>query len=271
VTGRPAGAAPVPPSAPPLDPSLLALAGRLADASGAVIRRHFRTAVAVDDKPDASPVTVADRDAESAIRAILAAERPQDGVVGEEHGADRPDAEHVWVIDPIDGTKAFITGRPTFGTIVALLRRGEPVLGVIDQPIVGDRWVGAAGRGTTHNGAPVRTRACPSLSLASIATTGPDLLGDGLAAYQRAASAAKVRVWGGDCYNYGLVASGFLDVVVEAGLKLHDWAGLVPVVTGAGGSMTDWDGRPLRMGSDGRVAACGDARCHADVLARLSG
>ena len=136
---------------------MIDLAVRLADAAGSVIRRYYRTPFAVDDKPDTSPVTIADREAEAAIRAILAVERPADGIVGEEHGTTNGDADWLWVIDPIDGTKSFITGRPTFGTLVALLYRGRPVLGVIDQPIIGDRWVGAAGT-ADHPERPARPR-----------------------------------------------------------------------------------------------------------------
>ncbi len=150
-----------------LPDDVIDLAVRLADAAGSVIRRYYRTPFAVDDKPDSSPVTIADREAEAAIRAILAAERPADGIVGEEHGTTNGDADWLWVIDPIDGTKSFITGRPTFGTLVALLYRGRPVLGVIDQPIIGDRWVGAIGRQTTLNGQPARVRACPALGRAT--------------------------------------------------------------------------------------------------------
>ncbi len=255
-----------------VDPALVDLGRRLADASGAVIRRYFRTPVAVDDKADESPVTIADREAEAAIRAIVAVERPDHGIIGEEHGSDRPDAEWVWVIDPIDGTKSFITGRPIFGTIIALLHGGVPVLGVIDQPIVGDRWVGAAGHGTTFNGAAARVRACPSLGAAILGTTSPDAFaGDDFAAFRRVAGGVKIPIYGGDCYSYGLVAAGHLDLVVESGLKLYDWAGLVPVVVGAGGVMTDWSGRPLALGSDGRVVAAGDPACHAAALARLAG
>src|SRR3954452_15609914 len=148
-----------------LDPTALPddvidLAVRLADAAGSVIRRYYRTPFAVDDKPDSSPVTIADREAEAAIRAILAAQRPDDGIVGEEHGTTKGDADWLWVIDPIDGTKSFITGRPTFGTLVALLYRGRPVLGVIHQPTVGGRGVGAIGRRPPLNGRPAFVRAC---------------------------------------------------------------------------------------------------------------
>lgn len=253
------------------DDGMLDLALRLADASGAVIRRHFRTDIGADDKADQSPVTVADREAESAMRALLAAHAPGHGVIGEEHGRENAGAELVWVLDPIDGTKAFITGKPIFGTLIALMHHGRPVLGVIDQPIVGDRWVGAAGRPTLFNGAPARVRVCEGLSRARLSTTGPQYFTDeGRRAFDRVAARSKLLSYGGDCYQYGLVASGSVDVVVEAELELHDFAALVPVVEGAGGVMTDWQGRPLDAASAGEVVAAGDARVHAEVLAALA-
>lgn len=249
----------------------LRLAARLADAAGAAIRPFFRARFAVETKADRSPVTQADRAAERAIRDLLAAERPGDGIVGEEYGDERADAERVWVIDPIDGTRAFLAGRPLFGTLIALLERGRSVMGVIDQPIAGERWIGAAGRPTTLNGAPARTRRCPALGDAHLATTGPDYFagGDG-AAFARVQAAARDVLWGGDCHNYGLLASGHLDLVVEAGLKLHDWAALVPVVAGAGGAMRDWRGRPLTRESEGRVIAAGDPALIAQAVRALS-
>ncbi len=245
----------------------VALAHCLADAAGAVIRPHFRNLTAVETKDDASPVTVADRAAEGAIREILAAERPDDGVIGEEYGEDRPDAARVWVIDPIDGTRAFVVGRPSFGTLIALLEDEVPVLGVIDQCIARDRWLGTVG-GTTLNGATATTRRCARLGAARVGTTSPYLFDDP-AAFQRVRAAAHDVIYGGDCHNYGLVASGHLDLVVESGLKVYDWAALVPVVTGAGGAMTDWHGAALRLGSDGRVVAAGDPALIAEVLATL--
>ncbi|WP_174274595.1 histidinol-phosphatase [Sphingomonas bacterium] len=248
----------------------LALAGRLADAAGTVIRPFFRRAFAIETKPDASPVTEVDRAVESAIRAILSAQRPGDGVIGEEYGADRPDAERVWVIDPIDGTRAFLAGRPLFGTLIALLEQGRPMLGLIDQPIARDRWLGAAGRATMLNGAPAATRACADLSRAHLATTGPSYFdGPGLAAFDRLRGKCRDTLWGGDCHNYGLLASGHLDLVVESGLKLYDFAALVPVVEGAGGRMTDWQGRALDARSDGKVIAAGDPALIEQAIAAL--
>jgi inositol-phosphate phosphatase/L-galactose 1-phosphate phosphatase/histidinol-phosphatase len=249
----------------------VALIHRLADAAGAVIRPHFRTRIAIEAKADASPVTVADRDAEAAIRAILRAERPGDGIWGEEFPEESGSGSRTWVIDPIDGTQAFVAGRPLFGTLIALLDDGVPVLGVIDQCIARDRWIGIAGRATTLNGVAVTTRPCARLGLARAATTSPYLFrhDDDRQAFQRLRPQLGDVMYGGDNHNYGLVASGHLDLVVEAGLKLHDWAALVPVVTGAGGAMTDWNGEPLRRGSDGRVIAVGDSALLGPALAAL--
>lgn len=252
-------------------PEFLALAHDLANASGGVIRRYFRKPLTVDDKADESPVTVADREAEAAILALLDDRRPSDGVIGEEHGSVRTGAEFVWVIDPIDGTKSFITGRPIFGTLIALTRGGIPLLGVIDQPISGERWVGAAGHGTTFSGAIARTRACPQASSALLGTTSPDLFAASqVERFRRVASAAKHVVYGGDCYTYGQLASGFVDIVIEAGLKPYDYCALVPVIEEAGGIVTDWNGAPVRVTSDGTILAAGDRRTHAEALSLLS-
>jgi histidinol phosphatase-like enzyme (inositol monophosphatase family) len=245
---------------------------RLADAAGDAIRPFFRARFTIETKPDDSPVTQADRAAEAAIRAILDVERPQDGIIGEEYGVSREDAARIWVIDPIDGTRAFLAGRPLFGTLIALLEEDRPVLGVIDQPIARERWLGANGRKTTFNGAPAMTRACATLAKAHLGTTGPNLFpGDDLPSFDRLRGQVRDTIWGGDCYNYGLVASGHIDLVVEAQLKLYDFAALVPVVEGAGGRMTDWQGRALTRESDGRVIAAGDpALIEAAVAALIS-
>ncbi len=239
----------------------IALAGVLADAAGAAIRPFFRAAVPVESKADASPVTQADRAAEAAMRTLIEAHRPHDGIIGEEYGAVREGAERVWVLDPIDGTRSFIAGRPIFGTLVALLHAGRPTIGVIDQPIARERWIGADGQGTTLNDFPVKARRCGELAQAHLATTGPAYFRESeYASFARVAAAARDTLWGGDCYNYALLAAGHLDLVVEAGLRLYDFAALVPVIEGAGGAITDWAGRPLDAGSDGRVIAASDAR-----------
>ncbi|MBN8816150.1 MAG: histidinol-phosphatase [Sphingomonas sp.] len=251
----------------------IALAHALADAAGAAIQPHFRAAVDVETKEDQSPVTVADRAAEQAMRSLLAAEAPRDGIVGEEFGATEGSTGRQWVLDPIDGTVSFVAGRPIFGTLVALVQDGWPVIGVIDQPISGERWIGAAGRPTLFKGKPVRTRACRELANATLATTGPHYFSDHDAEHFMALAAKcahKRMVFGGDCYNYGLVASGHVDLVVESGLKLHDFAALVPVVEGAGGMMCDWSGEPLTADSAGDVIAAGDPARIDDVLEALA-
>jgi inositol-phosphate phosphatase / L-galactose 1-phosphate phosphatase / histidinol-phosphatase len=251
---------------------LIALAESLADAARPIAARYFRTPVTVDDKSDLSPVTIADREAETAMRALLTRHVPAHGVFGEEHGAERTDAEYVWVLDPIDGTKAFITGLPIFGTLIALLHRGVPVLGIIDQPILKERWLGAAGRPSTLNGQPIRVRACAALDKAYMYSTAP-LMFPGPIAKRHEALAAKVKLfrWGGDCYAYGLLAAGHVDLVVENDLKLYDFAALVPVIKGAGGLITDWQGRELGMRSDGSVLAAGDPVIHRAASALLAG
>jgi histidinol phosphatase-like enzyme (inositol monophosphatase family) len=256
----------------PVPDGYVDLAHRLADAARPVVRRYFRTPVSVDDKPDTSPVTIADREAEAAMRSILAREVPDHGVWGEEHGSERMDAEWAWVLDPIDGTKAFITGMPVFGTLVGLLRRGQPVLGIIDQPVLGERWLGVAGRRSTFNGQPISTRACDALAKAYMYSTAPVMFPGDLEGPHRAlAGSVKLFRWGGDCYGYALLASGFADLVVEASLKLHDFCALVPVIEGAGGLITDWRGGRLGLDSDGTVLAAGDAAVHRAAMALLAG
>jgi inositol-phosphate phosphatase/L-galactose 1-phosphate phosphatase/histidinol-phosphatase len=255
----------------PLDP-YLSLAAELADVAGAAIRPYFRTALTVDDKADLSPVTAADRAAEAAMRRLINARFPAHGILGEEYGRERDDAEFVWVLDPIDGTKSFISGVPLFGTLIALAQDGYPILGVIDQPISRERWLGAAGRATTHNGAAIACRACPALASATIFATTPDMFeGADAGGFARAAKAAKLVRFGADCYASGLVAMGFADLVIEASLKPYDFGPMGPIVEGAGGIVTDWQGAPLGLRSDGRVVIAGDRRAHAEALALLNG
>lgn len=252
----------------------IALANALADVAGAAIRPFFRARYEVETKGDQSPVTQADRAAEAAMRRLIEAERPRDGIIGEEYGVKQGTSGRDWVLDPIDGTRAFIAGRPIFGTLIALLGEGWPLLGVIDQPVGRERWLGAVGRRTSFNGAPVSTRDCPALDQALLATTSPHLFSDhdaehfmGLAAKTNLSTGP---IYGGDCYNYGLVASGHVDIVIESGLKLYDFAALVPVVEGAGGRMCDWNGEPLGEASQGHVIAAGDPARVDDILEALA-
>ncbi len=253
-------------------PELVAFAHRLADASGELIRRYFRRPFDIDYKGDASPVTEADRETERAIRDLIAAEHPGHGVSGEEHAPRRADAEYVWIIDPIDGTRSFIAGAPVFGTLIALTRGGVPVLGIIDQPVTGERWLGVDGAPTTFNGKPVRTRTCADLSRALLCTASPHYYeGDDRAAFERLLRAVEWAHYGTDGYGFGLLAGGHLDIGIDPGMGVHDSFALVPVIEGAGGVITDWRGAALTLGSDGRVLAAGDPAAHAQALERLAG
>jgi inositol-phosphate phosphatase/L-galactose 1-phosphate phosphatase/histidinol-phosphatase len=249
----------------------LALAIDLADAAGEVIRPYFRQPLAVDDKPDLSPVTVADRAAEAAMRYLIAGRFPDHGILGEEFGREREEAEFTWVLDPIDGTKSFISGVPLFGTLIALAHHGRPILGIIDQPISRERWIGAAGRATSFNGNPVRTRPCAALAAATVFSTSPDMfVGADVAAHAKIAAAAKLVRYGADCYAYGVLALGFIDLVVEASNKPYDFCAMPPIIEGAGGIASDWQGAPLTLASDGRVLVAGDRRAHQQALQLLA-
>lgn len=253
--------------------TLIAAAQAAADVAGAVIRPLFRAGIATVQKSDHSPVTIADRAAEQAMRAVLTERFPNHGVLGEEFGLDRPEAEMRWVLDPIDGTRAFITGRPTFGTLIALFQDSRPILGIIDQPVTGERWIGALGRPTVFRGpfgGTAGCRPCPDLAGAELSCTSPELLGSDTPRWEHLSRAVRRTSWGGDCYAHGLVALGQIDIIAESDMKVWDWAALVPVIEGAGGSVTDWNGQALRPDGDGRVLSVGDPALLPSVLAALS-
>lgn len=247
------------------------LANGLADASGTILRSYYRRKVDILDKADESPVTQADRECESALRAMIAQANPAHGIIGEEFGTERGDAEYVWVLDPLDGTRAFVTGRPMYGTLIALLHRDKPIMGVIDMPILRDRWIGAAGRATTLNGENCVVRPCSGLATAYLSTVSPQAFPDAQAfgKFETVRQRAKAVSYGGDCYQYGMVATGFIDLVVEANLGIYDFLALTPVIEGAGGIITDWQGKPLDRHSGDKVLACGDKRVHAETLPLL--
>jgi histidinol-phosphatase len=252
-------------------PEMLGLAIALADDAREFVRPRFRSRVSIEEKADGTPVTEVDTALEARLRDRIRARFPEHGIVGEEGGDQRRDAEWVWVLDPIDGTQSFILGKPTFATLIGLMHRGTPVLGVIEHPALADRWVGAAGSPTLLNGAPARVRPCADIGEAALSTTGPNYFAeDELAAFDRVRRAAKVEHWGADCHSFGLLASGFIDLVIESSHRLHDFCALVPVVEGAGGVMTDWAGRALGAESGPRVIAAGDRRAYAQALALLA-
>lgn len=235
----------------------LAFANSLADAAGEIVRRYFRQAFDVSSKSDHSPVTIADRAIEEKLRDMIKKHYPEDGILGEEFGVKTGKNQRIWVLDPIDGTKSFVMGRPTFGTLIALWEGDKPLLGVIDQAIAGERWVGD-GAHTTFNGQAVKTRPCLDLAQSCCASTTPAMFSNTGPAYEAFEKNSQMMGWGGDCYMYGLIASGFMDIAVEASLKPYDFAALIPVIEGAGGKICDWQGKPLTLQSSGEVIALGD-------------
>ena len=261
-------------------PDLIALAHQLADAAGEVIRPYFRQRLDVSDKrpivhgqPVFDPVTEADKNAEKAIRAIIERERPQDGILGEEFGEKQGTSGLRWVLDPVDGTRAFINGRHEWGSLIALEENERPVLGVIDQPWIGERFVGVNGATELHfRGAtvPLKARACAELGDAILCATHPDgyFQPGEREAFRRVQRTVKMTRWGGDCYIFGTLALGFTDLIIESAFHRWDVAALIPIVEGAGGTISNWQGGSCAQG--GQVLAAGDARLHAAALGLLN-
>ncbi|WP_339712288.1 histidinol-phosphatase [uncultured Sneathiella sp.] len=242
------------------------LAHQMADAAGDVIRPYFRQKIDIIGKSDSSPVTIADRDAETAMRNLIEATFPEHGIIGEEHGDVRTDAEYVWVLDPIDGTLSFISGSPTFGTLIALTRNGVPIMGILNQPISNERWVGANGT-STLNGTPISTRECAHLNRATLFAWGAELMqGSHEQRFRRLYGAVKRKRFGYDCYAYGLLSLGFVDVIADCDMKTFDYCALVPIVENAGGKMTDWSGNPLTLSNPGYALATGDIGLHSQAV-----
>jgi myo-inositol-1(or 4)-monophosphatase len=248
---------------------------QLASASGDTILPFFRTALAIENKKTGGfdPVTAADRAAENAMRALIRKQFPEHGILGEEYGNERTDAEYVWVLDPIDGTKSFITGMVAWGTLIGLMRFGEPVFGMMHQPFTRERFSGDGGaaryRGPAGN-RELRVRQCASLGDAILSTTSPLLMNKAdRAAYGRLEDKVKLSRYGGDCYAYCMLAAGLIDLVIETEIKPYDIVAVIPIVTGAGGIVTTWENGPAQRG--GRVIVAGDARVHKAALEMLKG
>jgi myo-inositol-1(or 4)-monophosphatase len=250
----------------------------LADISGKTILPYFRKPIRVDNKADAStfdPVTAADRAAERGIRKAIRARFPDHGIVGEEFAPVAGAGRYSWLIDPIDGTRAFIVGSPLWGTLLGLMDGTRPMLGLMDQPFTGERfWSdkrGARWRGSHGRTRAIRTRACARLADAMLTSTHPDMFSAGEEAARFAAVRSRVRMtrYGGDCYGYCLLAAGYVDLVIETSLKPYDIMPLVPIIEAAGGVVTTWDGAAAANG--GRIVAAGDKRVHQEALAILRG
>jgi myo-inositol-1(or 4)-monophosphatase len=248
-----------------------AFVDQLATVSGEAILPFFRTSLGIEDKGSSvgfDPVTAADRAAEAAMRALIKRSFPEHGIVGEEYGNERTNSEYVWVLDPIDGTKSFITGMPAWGSLIALTRNGAPVFGMMHQPFIRERFSGDGGAARYRGPAGERelhVRPCAGLSDAMMFTTSPRLMSaEDRAAFGRVEQAVRLSRYGGDCYAYCMLAAGHVDLVIETGLKPHDIVALIPIIEGAGGIVTNWEGGSAVKG--GRVVAAGDERVHEAAL-----
>jgi len=249
---------------------------KLATAAGETILPFFRSSLGIENKKtgrDFDPVTEADRAAEAVMRRLISSSFPQHGIIGEEFGNERADAEYVWVIDPIYGTKSFIGGFPVWGTLIALMHNGRPAFGMMHQPFIRERFTGDNGAARYRGPAGERklnVRRCAQLSEATLYTTTPLMFNDAQrAVFTSIEEKVKLSRYGGDCYSYCMLASGHLDLVVETELKPYDIAALIPIVTGAGGVVTNWEGKPAQAG--GRIVAAGDPRVHEATLKLLNG
>lgn len=256
-----------------VDKEFIVFAHSLADAAGEVVRHYYRKPVSMEAKQDLSPVTQADREVENAIRKLIEAHYPDHGIFGEEHGRKNVDSAWQWVIDPIDGTRAFIAGYPTFTTLIALAHNGVPQLGIIDQAILRERWVGVHGDGTDHNGKRMFARGIVALSKAVVGTTSMPYYFNTreTAAFNWVKDQCQHVVQGGDAYGYAMLASGHIDVFIDCGLKPYDFCALKPVIEGAGGIITDWSGEPITIQSEGHIVAAATKELHRQVLAILQG
>lgn len=246
-------------------------AEQLADKAREVSLRYFRQQLDIDIKSDESPVTIADRETEQCIRGLIEKHYPEHGFFGEESGADNSRNRFTWVIDPIDGTKSFVAGMPLYGTLIALLEDGKPVVGVVDMPAMNERWTGINGQPTLFNGEPVQSKVSSELNQVIWYTTSPAYFaGADHAPFATLEAQLPACRFGIDCYAFGLVASGFVDLVIETQLKPYDYLALVPVIEGAGGRVTDWQGEPLGLDSCGQVIACADQALHDKVLSLIA-
>jgi len=245
---------------------------RTVDVSNTLIRKYMHKPFQIEIKEDGSPATSVDQAVEDQMRAVILGEHPDHGILGEERQALAPDREFVWVIDPIDGTLPFLAGIPVFGTLLALLHNGIPVLGIIDMPMTAERWIGAEGRPTTRNGRPVHTRGCAELAAALMSTSNPDYYDRTNApALERLKQATRFAVYGGSCMFYAQIASGRVDICIDVAFSAWDYMALIPVVQGAGGVFTDWQGRAAGLHTGSQYIAAGDARIHEQALKVLAG
>ena len=232
-----------------------------------IILPYFRKKIEVETKTDLSPVTIADKLSEKKIRALILENFPEHGIQGEEFPNENLDSEYQWIIDPIDGTRSFIVGRPTFGTLVGLYKQKEPLAGLIDMPVLEETWIGIKNNGSYFNGSKIKTKNTKQLSLSTIACTSPNMFNKSeFGLYTKVEKKCKNSVWGGDCHNFALLAGGYLEIVIENNLSWHDIAALVPVIEEAGGCVCDWKGNKVHEKGKGDIIACNNEFTQKEVL-----
>lgn len=255
---------------------MLDFANHLADLSEGIAKKYFRISNGEIAKEDDSPVTKADREIEKIIRDEIEKKFPSHGIIGEEYGIKEAKSDFTWILDPIDGTSSFIIGRALFGTLIALTYKGKSILGIMNQPITHERWIGVDGQGSWLNGVKNKTRNCTEISDAVMCASSSHHFQNGdekilkkissLTKYQRLGGI----IYGGDCYSYASLASGFVDIVIDPGLKVYDYAALLPIIEMAGGVVSDWQGNDLQLKSNVRLIASANKILHEKILKILS-
>ena len=246
---------------------LLNFSNYLADQSEIIIKSYFRKDIKVESKSDESPVTIADKKTELKIRDLIEKKYPNHGILGEEFDSKNINSEFLWVIDPIDGTRSFIAGHKDFGTLIALLHNNEPIIGIINCPMHEERWIGIKNRKTTFNGEIVETSKENQLSNSYVCTSG--LYFDNKhfrEGFNQIIKKTKYHRFGGDCYMYGMLASGLIEVVIEDTLKPHDYMALIPVIQGAGGTITDKYGNSINLTSNGSIVVSANEKLHKQLI-----
>lgn len=255
-----------------IDKNINEFANYLADIASEITKKYFRKHFTEENKNNDTPVTIADREIENTIRNTIIREFPTHGIIGEEYGSLNENADYKWIIDPIDGTISFVIGRPIFGNLIALSYKDKPILGIINQPITKERWIGIIGEESKLNNNIIKTRKCSNIENAILCTTSPAFFkGKDLEIFKSITAKTKYQnqqgaIYGGDCYLFGLLAMGSIDIIIESGLNNYDFMALSPIVESAGGIITDWDGNILNLNSDGKVLACGDKEMHKKIL-----
>ena len=246
-------------------------ANKLADAAGITSMEYFRTSLDIDNKSDESPVTIADKNTELKIRSMIEKEYPNHGILGEEFDSINPNAEFIWIIDPIDGTRSYIAGHKDFGNLISLTQNKKPIIGIINCPAHDERWIGVKNKKTTINQQIVKTSGVTKIEDAYLFTSGlyfeEPHLRNGV---DKITKKIKYYRYGGDCYMYGMLASGLIDIVIEDTLKVHDYMALVNVIEGAGGEITDKFGNEITTDSKGSVIASANEKLHSELISLIN-